>query len=222
MEPIRVLHFSDVLCVWSYVSQARIDELRQKLGDQVSVDVRFCSVFGDARTKIESRWRDKGGLSGYGANVRDVAEELGYHVHPDVFRKLVPRSSLSCHLFLCAVRSLVRDQHLSHDAFLAACWGMRVAFFRDLRDVATRPVQRELAEELGLPVALVEAALDRAEAHAELAADYELAREHTVTVSPTLILNEGRQRLNGNVSFRVIEANVTELIRQRELQSSTC
>lgn len=30
-------------------------------------------------------------------------------------------------------------------------------------------------------------------------------------VSPTLIFNEGRQRLNGNVGYRVIEANIREL-----------
>ena len=26
MEPIRITHFSDTLCVWAYVSQIRIDE----------------------------------------------------------------------------------------------------------------------------------------------------------------------------------------------------
>lgn len=31
-------------------------------------------------------------------------------------------------------------------------------------------------------------------------------------VSSTLIFNEGRQRLNGNVGYRVIEANIRELL----------
>ena len=32
MEPIRITHFSDTLCVWAYVSQVRIDELWPGMG----------------------------------------------------------------------------------------------------------------------------------------------------------------------------------------------
>lgn len=223
MEPIRVIHFSDVLCVWAYVSQVRVDELREKLGDQVEVEVRFCSIFGDAHHKLEKRWKDRGGLSGYGAYVRDLAESLGHEVHPDLWRKMAPRSSLSAHAFLCAVRSLERGGKISHQGFLDACWQLRLAFFRDLDDIGRRSVQLGVAERVGLPIADIEQALDSGEAHAELAGDFDLGREYDVRVSPTLILNEGRQRLNGNVSFRVIEANVTELIRQQgEDRCSNC
>ncbi len=223
MPAIRVLHFSDVLCVWAYVGQARVNELREKLGDQVEVEVRFCSVFGDAHHKLEKSWKDRGGLSAYGAHVRDVAEEIGTEVHPDVWRKVAPRSSLPGHVFLCAVRSLERRGLVSHQAFLDAAWALRVAFFRELRDIGARTVQLEVAERIGLPMAELEQIIGSGEAHAELSGDYELAREHDVRVSPTLILNEGRQRLNGNVSFRVIEANVMELIRQQNgEQQSRC
>ncbi|TPV95892.1 MAG: disulfide bond formation protein DsbA, partial [Myxococcales bacterium FL481] len=34
--------------------------------------------------------------------------------------------------------------------------------------------------------------------------------------------NEGRQRLNGNVGFRIIEANVRELLRHTETEHSWC
>lgn len=223
MQPIRVIHFSDVLCVWAYVSQVRVDELREKLGDQVDVEVRFCSVFGDAHHKLEKRWKDRGGLSAYGAHVRDVAEELGHEVHPDVWRKVAPRSSLPGHVFLCAVRSLERTGRVSHQSFLDAAWALRVAFFRELRDIGSRTVQLEIAEQLGLPTGELERVIGSGEAHAELSGDYDLARDYDVRVSPTLILNEGRQRLNGNVGFGVIEANVKELIRQQNsVQASNC
>ena len=32
--------------------------------------------------------------------------------------------------------------------------------------------------------------------------------------SPSLVLNQGRQKLYGNVGFRIIEANILELLRQ--------
>lgn len=225
MDPIRVIYFSDVLCVWAYVSQVRVDELREKLGDQVSVDVRFCPVFGDAHTKLTQKWKDRGGLSGYGAHVRDVGEQFDNEIHPNAWRKLAPRSSLACHLFLCAVRALEARGELQAaegSAFEKACRRLRTMFFRDLKDISTREVQFAVAEELSLPSAAIEACLSSGEAHAELSGDYEMAREHVVTVSPTMILNEGRQRLNGNVSFNVIEANVRELIAHQSLQSSDC
>jgi predicted DsbA family dithiol-disulfide isomerase len=56
-----------------------------------------------------------------------------------------------------------------------------------------------------------------------VSADYELARELGVDVSPTLVLNQGRQRLNGNVGYRVIEANFKELLREPHAgQASWC
>jgi predicted DsbA family dithiol-disulfide isomerase len=214
MEPIRVMHFSDALCVWAYVGQARVDELRSQFGAQVIVEPKFCPVFGATHAKLEPRWKDKGGLAGYGAHVRSVVEGFGHvSVHPDVWRTNAPRSSLSCHLFLCAVRDLERTS-LDPGAFSRACWALRQAFFRDLEDVSRRDTQLSIAERLGLPIAEIERRLDDGVAHAELSGDYELARELQVNLSPTLILNEGRQRLNGNVGYRVVEANVRELLHQ--------
>ena len=47
---------------------------------------------------------------------------------------------------------------------------------------------------------------------APLAADYQDADKMRIEGSPSLVLNEGRQKLHGNVGFRVIEANVQGLI----------
>ena len=49
-----------------------------------------------------------------------------------------------------------------------------------------------------------------------------LAREQNVRASPTLIFNEGRQRLTGNVGYRVIEANVRELLQAPAGGQSWC
>ena len=40
--------------------------------------------------------------------------------------------------------------------------------------------------------------------------------------SPTMTFNEGRQTLAGNVGYRVVEANVRELIRNPHDQASWC
>ena len=35
---LTVSYFSDVLCVWAYAAQIKLDELRRQFGDQVRVE----------------------------------------------------------------------------------------------------------------------------------------------------------------------------------------
>ena len=64
--------------------------------------------------------------------------------------------------------------------------------------------------------------LESGRAHAELDHDARLQRDYAVQVSPSLVLNEGRQHLNGNVGYRVIEANVRELLHKPADEMSWC
>ena len=82
--------------------------------------------------------------------------------------------------------------------------------FKDLRDISDRKIQFEIAEKLALPIASFYSQIDSGEAYTQLSKDFDLVKEYSV--SPTLIFNEGRQRLNGNVGYRVIEANIRELL----------
>ena len=43
--------------------------------------------------------------------------------------------------------------------------------------------------------------------------DVELKEAHKIEGSPTYYLNEGRQKLYGNVGYRILEANVLELMQ---------
>jgi predicted DsbA family dithiol-disulfide isomerase len=227
MEPIRISYFSDVLCVWAYAAQIRLDELKSTFQDRVSIDLHFTPVFGDAQRKLDNRWRDQGGLGGYSSHVQEVAAKFNHiKVHPDIWTIDTPYSSTSCHLFLQAIR-LVEDKGLAKSKqpgslFETATWAFRTAFFTKLANIADRKVQLEIAKDLGLPVNKIKAQIDSGEAYAELSRDFDLVKEHNVTVSPTLIFNEGRQRLNGNVGYRVIEANIRELLHSPPDEQSWC
>ena len=59
MSVVEITYFSDVLCVWAYASQARIDAVKATFGDAVRIEHRFCSVFGDTASKITSTWKDQ-------------------------------------------------------------------------------------------------------------------------------------------------------------------
>jgi protein-disulfide isomerase len=50
-------------------------------------------------------------------------------------------------------------------------------------------------------------------AFARLSADYQDADKMRIEGSPSFVLNDGRQKLYGDVGFRIIEANIQELLR---------
>lgn len=225
MEPIRIFYFSDVLCVWAYIAQIRLEELKTTFQDQISLDYHFVSVFGSAQEKLENRWRDKGGLQGYNHHVQEVVKKFDHiTLHPDVWTVDTPASSLSCHLFLHAIKLLEAKQLIpsSERLFEKAVWAFREAFFTKLANIADRKVQLEIAEELGLPIDAIQSQIETGEAYAQLSKDFDLVKEYNVTVSPTLVFNEGRQRLNGNVGYRVIEANIRELLHNPSGEHSWC
>lgn len=225
MEPIRIFYFSDALCVWAYIAQVRLDELKTTFEDKISIEHHFVPVFGSAHEKLEARWRDRGGLAGYRNHVLEVAHKFSHvTVHPEIWTQVTPASSTSCHLFLHAIQLLETKGLVdrSQQVFAKATWAFRAAFFTKLANVGDRHIQFEIAEELGLPIAAIQAQIDSGEAYAQLSKDFDLVKEHTVTVSPTLLFNEGRQRLNGNVGYRVMEANIRELLHNPPGEQSWC
>ena len=224
MKPIHIFYFSDVLCIWAYVAQVRLEELKVAFPENIAIDYHFVPVFGNAREKLEKGWRDRGGLTGYQNHVKGIASKFEHiSVHPDVWSR-VPASSTSAHLFLNAIQLLeIKGLVLESDKVLEkTTWALREAFFTKLADISDRKVQFEIAEELGLDINLIQAQIDSGEAYALLSKDFDLIKEHTVTVSPTLIFNEGRQRLNGNVGYRVIESNIRELLHNPADEQSWC
>jgi len=225
MEPATpILCFTDVLCGLCYVADARLAQLKAEFGSQIQISYHFMSVYGDVRRRIERRGMSE---SAYGAMVRDALGQYDHvEVHPDLFGQEIPRSSLPAHLYLRAVKILEDDAALDvgdgPSPFERMMWECRVAFFRDGRDISKREVLDELAERLGIPSARVAGVIDDGSAFAALAHDMELQRKHSVPVTPALVLNEGRQLLNGNVGYRVIEANIRELLARPVAAKSWC
>jgi hypothetical protein len=81
MGVVDIEHFSDILCVWAYISQIRIEAIKEKFGDVVRIKHRFCSVFGDA-------------------HLRQVAGKFPHiEIHPDIWLNTRPSTSMSPHSF---------------------------------------------------------------------------------------------------------------------------
>jgi len=222
---VDVTHFSDVLCVWAYISEARINALKEKFGDLLRLNYRFCSVFGDTAGKIKSTWKDKGEYHGFNAHLRRVAEKFPHvGIHPELWLKTRPMSSASPHLFLKAVQQLERPSASLAGAasmFEQMTSAFRGAFFRDCRDISRWSVQCEIARRLGAEIDAIEELVHSGAAFAALAADYQDADKMRIEGSPSLVLNEGRQKLYGNIGFRVIDANIQELVREPRAEDAS-
>jgi predicted DsbA family dithiol-disulfide isomerase len=213
-----IQHFSDILCVWAYVGQIRVNELLKVFGEEICMEYHFFEVFGDVPGRLQSRWQDRGGLEAYSDHVKEVVAKFDHvSVHDDVWCKVRPCSSLSTHHFLQAVVGSAGMEKMA-----ACAWGLREAFFLHARDISARDVQFSVAEELATPRQPIEELLDNGLAFAGLARDARLASEQSVSVSPTFVFDGGRQALRGNVGYNVIEANVKELQTAGQAKHSWC
>jgi predicted DsbA family dithiol-disulfide isomerase len=200
--------------VWAYIAELRVAEVKANFGDAVRFENRFCNVFGATARKIQSAWGGAHGYDKFNAHLREAAARFPeVKLSTEIWLKARPASSLSAHLFLKAAQLASEGEAdaISADKAIRA---MRTAFFERNENVADRGVQRSVCEAVGVDVDRAEALIKSGEAHAALMADYLDADTMKVSGSPTFLLNEGRQKLYGNVGYRVIEANIQELLRE--------
>jgi predicted DsbA family dithiol-disulfide isomerase len=224
LKTVPITYFSDMLCIWAYIAQLRVNALKAAFGDQVRIEPKFCSVFGASARKISTTWRDKGGYEGFNTHLRHVAEQFPeIPVNPELWLTVRPHSSTGAHLFLKAVHLQEAAGKCAEGTADGATWALRRAFFEAARDIGSWDVQCAVAEEAGLDLAAVAALIRDGSGYAALASDLQDADAMHIHGSPSFVLNEGRQKLYGNVGFRVLEANIQELLRAPAVdQASWC
>ncbi len=155
-SPVRIDYFSDLLCVWAYAAQIRLDELEQHYSAAIDIHQHFIPVFGCTQHSIAEVWKEKGGFPGYSAHVKQIARRFPHVVvHPEIWTRNIPPTSASAQLFVKAVQ-LLQDKGLidaapqaqlqGRSVFESVIWALRVAFFRDLENIAERSVQLAIAE----------------------------------------------------------------------------
>lgn len=227
-----ITYFSDVLCIWAYTAEIKIAHVRERFGGRVAIRHCFLRVFGDTAARIEQEWGGRGGQLAYADRVQGIAGRFEHvRVHPELWRDEVPVSSEPAHLFCKAVQGL--EARGSIDAAPQAhwdgrspaeefTWRCRVAFFRDRIDIGRAEALMNIAEELAFPLVELEEELASGRAHAARARDLDLMERFTIEGSPTVLLNQGRQKLYGNVGYRIIEANIQEILDAPEGRASWC
>ncbi|KAA9130191.1 disulfide bond formation protein DsbA [Marinihelvus fidelis] len=210
---LPISHYSDLLCVWAYVTQPRVDQLQDTFGDAIDLGFHYVPVYGAALDKVDEHWGRKGGLAGYNRFVTGLVDELtDLPVHEGVWVENTPASSAPGHQWLCAARLAEADDALPAGATAKLAWALRKAFFAEARNIADHGVITEVTETAGVAVAPLLERMRDGRAQAAFSADLAETRAMNIRISPTMTLNEDRQRLTGNVSYDVLEANIRAML----------
>lgn len=220
---VKIDHYSDLLCVWAYIAHVRAEELKAQFPDQLQWSWHYLPVFGDVHSKFETQWAERGGAAGYAAHVSDVVAGFPHiQLHADTWTKVQPASSAPSHLWLAAVRLASAAGDLAANAEAEFAWALRQAFFERAMNIGEQSVLATVAKQQQLDLAAIEQRLENGTAFAALCQDMQKARDANIRISPTYVFNEDRQRLTGNVGYRIIEANVRELLESPNQQQSWC
>ena len=92
------------------------------------------------------------------------------------------------------------------------------------REVVVPELFREIIEETAVDVDGdgIRAAISDGDAAAGLMRDYQAAASANILGSPSWVLNEGRQKLYGNIGYHVLNANVEGLFEGHTTDASWC
>ncbi|TDG15503.1 disulfide bond formation protein DsbA [Seongchinamella unica] len=217
-SPVIIDYYSDVLCVWAWIAQPRLDELSRQWGPQVLLRHHYVDIFGDCNQKIARNWGEHDGFEKFADHVHHSAEPFeDATVHPEIWRATRPSSSAQAHLLLRAIGLVASEEKLA-----ATALRIRRSFFCDAKDISDMDLLLQIAREEGVDHEAISHCFRKGSAMAALSSDLRAAQESGVRGSPTWILNNGRQVLYGNVGYRVLNANIEELLKHPGDEASWC
>lgn len=228
---IKISYFSDLLCVWAYVAQIRLETLKDKFQQQIEITPFHVTLFGDTEERIAVGWKDRGGYEGFAEHVQQVCLLFPHvELNDGVWRSCRPKTSGNSHLFLKAVQLHLKNSLQDVENELARLellkkieWDTRLAFFRDARDIGDFNVLYQIAEMHAVKKESIVKYLNDGSAMSLFCSEVAMRDNFKLEGSPTYVLNENRQKLFGNVSYKIMEANVLELISDKSSkQASWC
>ncbi|WNC67793.1 DsbA family protein [Thalassotalea nanhaiensis] len=217
-SPLIIDYYTDVLCVWAWIAQRRVDELNHQLGENIEIRYHYMDIFGDVHNKINTQWQQKGKFEGFAKHVLKAASDYeNAPVNADIWKSSKPTTSATSHQYLKAVE-LAYDANKSIDMALK----FRQAFFIDALDISDVNVLNTLIEQAGLDIGIVNKTIADGRALAALMNNYQVAKQLSLQGSPSYIIDNGRQTLFGNVGYRVLLANVEERLKRPSNEASWC
>jgi predicted DsbA family dithiol-disulfide isomerase len=217
-KPLVIDYYTDILCVWAWIAQRRVDELNQTLENNIELQYYYVDVFGDVPTKMDTQWKQKGGYLGFADHVKKAASMFeDAPVNSKIWTEVRPATSANAHLVLKAVE-ITYDKNRSVDMALK----FREAFFIKAEDIGNLEVLYELVKSSGLDIKSINTSILDGSAMAALMQDYQKSKQQSIKGSPSYVIDGGRQTLYGNVGYRVLLANIEEVLKNPTDEASWC
>ncbi len=211
-------YYSDILCVWAWIAQRRIDELNQKLGDQIELRYYYVDIFGDVANKMKASKQSNDPYESFAKHVQSSASNYEHApINPDIWTVTRPTTSANAHMVLKAVE-LITDNKTS----AALSLKIRNAFYVDAKDISNLELLYNLVASNGLDVNATKDVIENGKALAALMNDYQKTKQQNIKGSPSYVMDGGRQVLFGNVGYRILKANIEELIKRPDNEASWC
>jgi len=98
----------------------------------------------------------------------------------------------------------------------------RKAFFVNLLDISDLDVLADIVKASDLNDQLINTSIQNGSAMAALMHDYQKSKQQNIKGSPSYVMDDGRQTLYGNVGYRVLFANIEELLKNPDDEASWC
>jgi predicted DsbA family dithiol-disulfide isomerase len=217
-KPLIIDYYTDVLCVWAWIAQRRIDELNKQLGDKIELRYHYIDVFGDVADKMETQWKERGGYIGFAQHVEQSAATFeDVLTNPKIWTEIRPVTSANAHLIIKAVE-LSYGMKKSADMALL----IRNSFFNGAQNIGELSVLYQLVYDCDLDLEVINTCVNDGTAMAALLRDYQKARQQTIKGSPSYVIDGGRQILYGNVGYRVILSNIEQHLNHPAEEASWC
>jgi predicted DsbA family dithiol-disulfide isomerase len=209
-KPLMIDYYTDILCVWAWIAQRRNDELNRQLGSDVAWRYHYVDVSGDLEGKMQDLWKDRGMFEGFADHVHQSASAFeDAPINSRIWNEVRPATSANAHLVLKAVENTAGPE-----ASVQLARSIRQAFFVDAQDVGALSVLFNVCQETGLDLVEIRASINDGSAIASLMSDYRRANSQQIKGSPSYVIDNGRQTLYGNVGYRVLHANIEEVLKQ--------
>lgn len=216
-------YWSDPLCIWAFVGQARVDAIVRDYGESLTPRYRIVPVFGSIRQRFTSGAWSAAGPEGRMQATTRIAREFG---HSDVSGQFwlddPPSSSWAPGLAAAAVLELERRGESERGCTGRYLAELRRSLFVDNLNIAHREHQLACAESCDLARAPIEGLLDDGSAYARLWEEYTDTQSIGVRGSPTYEFDSGRELLYGNVQESIVRATVDALRTGRIAGRSDC
>jgi predicted DsbA family dithiol-disulfide isomerase len=221
--PIEFSYWSDPLCIWALVAQAKLDRVLLELGAHLAVDYRVVPVFGSIHWRFtEGPWA-KEGIDGRVAATRRIAERGGRgDVTGECWRKAAPASSWAPAAAIKAVFSMEARDETPAGSGARYQRVLRERFFVNEENIARRDVQLSAAEAEGVARGPIERQLDDGSALAAVWEDHNEKERLRIQGSPTYVFDGGRAMLYGNFDYGILRSTIEELVQGSHPGRSAC